>query len=105
MVNEQLYFYQTVVRKQTVVHLTPLFKNFFNPFYVVIQANFQNYFLYLGHKSKEDMSSAGEQLTSNRIYDDEYFKPLYRGFLFKNIHCQEWLIKLNTFLNYDPISI
>ena len=51
------------------------------------------------------MSSAGEQLTSNRIYDDEYFKPLYRGFLFKNIHCQEWLIKLNTFLNYDPISI
>ena len=26
------------------------------------------------------MSSAGEQLISNRIYDDEYYKPHYRGF-------------------------
>jgi len=29
VINEQLYIYQTVVRKQTVVHLIPLFKNFF----------------------------------------------------------------------------
>ncbi len=35
MVNEQTYFYQTVMGKQTVVHLIPLFKNFFNPFFVI----------------------------------------------------------------------
>ena len=34
MVNKQFYFYQTVVGKQTVVYLIPLFKNFFNPFFV-----------------------------------------------------------------------
>jgi hypothetical protein len=35
MVNEHLYLYQTVVDKQTVVHLIPIFKNFFNPFFVL----------------------------------------------------------------------
>ncbi len=35
MVNKQLWFYQTVLRKQTVVHLIPLLKNFFNPFFVI----------------------------------------------------------------------
>jgi hypothetical protein len=32
MVDKYLYFYQTVLRKQTVVFLIPLFKNSFNPF-------------------------------------------------------------------------
>ena len=36
MVNKQLYIYQTVVRKQTVVHLIPLFKNCINPFFVCV---------------------------------------------------------------------
>jgi len=49
------------------------------PFYVEIQTSRRilvNY-LSLDRKSEEEVSSAGEQLTSNRIYDGEYqLEPL-----------------------------
>jgi len=43
------------------------------PFYVVKQeaGNLFLFFLSLYSKSEEDVSSAGEQLTSNKIYDGE----------------------------------
>jgi hypothetical protein len=41
--------------------------NYIN-FYVVKQTFFR-IFLFLPDKSEEEVSSAGEQLTSNRIYD------------------------------------
>ena len=46
-------------------------------------------------KSEEDMSSAGEQLTSNRIYDGENTNEsfLIREALFC-FHCRLWLNKL-----------
>jgi hypothetical protein len=44
-----------------------------NPFYVVKQeaGELFLFFLTLYDKSEEEVSSAGEQLTSNRIYDGE----------------------------------
>jgi hypothetical protein len=44
VVNKQFYYYQTVVRKQAVVHLIPLFKNFFNPFSVGCYASEESNF-------------------------------------------------------------
>jgi len=42
------------------------------------------------------VSSAGEQLTSNRIYDGENTKKsfLFEEALFSFIHCHLWLKKL-----------
>jgi len=65
--------------------------------YVVKQESGHLFFLFLSlqGKSEEDVSSAGEQLTSNRIYDgentDESF--LIREALFC-FHCRLWLNKL-----------
>jgi hypothetical protein len=41
------------------------------PFYVVKQGSGDLFFLSLYGKSEEEVSSAGEQLTSNKIYDGE----------------------------------
>lgn len=40
-------------------------------FYVVKQADGDLFFLSLYGKSEEEVSSAGEQLTSNKVYDGE----------------------------------
>ncbi|MCM4161851.1 hypothetical protein DHB64_18375, partial [Antarcticibacterium sp. W02-3] len=40
-------------------------------FYVVNQVPEAKNFINLSHKSEEELSSAGEQLNSNRVYDDE----------------------------------
>ena len=48
-------------------------------------------------KSEEDMSSAGEQLTSNKIYDGENTREglSYRKvFSITCFHCRKWLKKL-----------
>ncbi|MCX6277777.1 MAG: hypothetical protein NT004_06750, partial [Bacteroidetes bacterium] len=46
----------------------------YHPFYVVKQEAGDLFFIFLTlyDKSEEDVSSAGEQLTSNKIYDGEY---------------------------------
>jgi len=53
-------------------------------------------FLSLQGKSEEEVSSAGEQLTSNRIYDGENTKESFfkREALFCGYHCHLWLKKL-----------
>ena len=55
-----------------------------------------SFLLTLQGKSEEELSSAGEQLTSNRIYDGENtFKSfLIREALFYYFHCHLWLKKL-----------
>jgi hypothetical protein len=54
------------------------------------------HFLSLQGKSEEEVSSAGEQLTSNRIYDGENTKESFfnREALFCGYHCPLWLKKL-----------
>jgi hypothetical protein len=44
---------------------------FSTPALLCCKTNFHINILFLPCKSKEDMSSAGEQLISNRIYDSE----------------------------------
>ncbi|HZJ35665.1 MAG TPA: hypothetical protein VFD29_03490, partial [Gillisia sp.] len=44
-------------------------------FYVVLQVSDHNFSLNLYYKPQEELSSAGEQLNSNRVYDGEYTGP------------------------------
>jgi hypothetical protein len=70
------------------------------PFYVVKQENGNLFFktLSLYDKSEEEVSSAGEQLASNKIYDSEKTKEdlsLREVFFFMFIHCLHGSKKLN----------
>jgi len=51
-------------------------------FYVVLQVSDHNFSLNLYYKPQEELSSAGEQLNSNRVYDGEYTGPFSIGAFF-----------------------
>ena len=80
-----------------------------DPFYVVKQGAGDLFFnnLSLHDKSEEDVSSAGEQLTSNKIYDGENAREglsKRRVFSFSCFHCPNGLQKLN-FLRLSILSM
>jgi hypothetical protein len=54
---------------------------------------FDEYFVYLSNRSEEEVGSAGEHPTSNKIYGFGYSSPNRE--LFYCIHCLLWLKKLN----------
>ena len=62
-----LFDFMNVTSPPARLYLTP------NPFYVVKQedGNLFSFYLSLYGKSEEEVSSAGEQLASNKIYDGE----------------------------------
>jgi len=61
------------IKRQSVFLYSPCHPSPCHPFYVVKQeaGDLFLFFLLLYGKSEEEVSSAGEQLTSNRVYDGE----------------------------------
>ena len=73
-------------------------------FYVVNQiflTKFIKFFLFLYYKSQEDVSSAGEQLASNRVYDCGYRLPVMGAFPLYPL--SQMAKKLNPHLDFMAI--